>query len=283
MKVKFIEIDGVMTRLLVEGKETNMPLLLLHGYGGTADLWFRNIDALSDQFYVIAPDLYGSGFNDKPSLGGKPSHGFAVKHLCALIEKLNLRSLALCGSSYGALIACLTYLAMPERVAKLIINGSGSTFNSDEQLTAGISRVLEVYTPLLKEPTLASVRATMDAHCYDPASVPEEIIPVMLTAYAMPGTFEFWLEGIHAMGNLDNIRPFRILDRLEQIEVETLVLWGRQDKGAIYESAVAAIDRMPNARLFTFENCGHKPMFEHAKTYNDVVRTFLTTEAWPGQ
>jgi pimeloyl-ACP methyl ester carboxylesterase len=56
----------------------------------------------------------------------------------------------------------------------------------------------------------------------------------------------------------------------------TLVVWGRNDKGGIYESAVAAVARMPRADLVAFDNCGHLPMLEHADRYNSLVRDFLT-------
>jgi pimeloyl-ACP methyl ester carboxylesterase len=57
--------------------------------------------------------------------------------------------------------------------------------------------------------------------------------------------------------------------------VETLVVWGRQDPGAIHASAVEAVKHMPHARLVTFEECGHKPMFEYTALYNRTVRDFL--------
>ncbi|MGH7714361.1 MAG: alpha/beta fold hydrolase, partial [Vulcanimicrobiaceae bacterium] len=71
------------------------------------------------------------------------------------------------------------------------------------------------------------------------------------------------------------IKRFRVLERLEEFDVETLVVWGREDPGGVYESAVAAVKRMPNARLETFEHCGHMPMIEHPGEYNEALRAFL--------
>ena len=56
---------------------------------------------------------------------------------------------------------------------------------------------------------------------------------------------------------------------------EGLVVWGRDDPGAIYESAVAAVKRMPRARMMSFSQCGHKPMLEHTTSFNALVRDFV--------
>ncbi len=74
----------------------------------------------------------------------------------------------------------------------------------------------------------------------------------------------------------ERFRPFRILDRLEQIDVPTLVVWGRDDKGGIYESAVAAVKRIPRAEMVVFDQCAHMPMMEHPKKYNALIHGFLS-------
>ena len=275
MKVGFVDVAGINTRILYEGDESNPPLVLLHGYGGTGDLWIRNIDVLADEFFVVAPDMIGCGFTDKPSFEGKPPQRPAVEHLCGLVEALGLEGLAIGGSSYGALIAALVFLAIPARVEKLIINGSGSAFNTDSELIAALERVHGIFKPLVSAPSLAGIRGVMEKQCYDPKSVPDEILPVTLTAFSLPGFAQVWEEGILGLMDLDKTANYRILHRLEALTVPTLVPWGLDDVGASYDSAVEAVARMPNATMVAFEQCGHKPMFEHEHKYNQLLREFL--------
>ena len=54
MNIRFIDVNGIRTRVLLAGSEKAYPLLLLHGYGGTADVWCRNMDELGRDFYAIA-------------------------------------------------------------------------------------------------------------------------------------------------------------------------------------------------------------------------------------
>ena len=73
----------------------------------------------------------------------------------------------------------------------------------------------------------------------------------------------------------ERFRPFRILDRLEDIKVPTLVVWGREDKGGILESAQVAVKRMPRAELAVFDRCAHLPMLEHPEKFNALLQEFL--------
>ena len=77
------------------------------------------------------------------------------------------------------------------------------------------------------------------------------------------------------MMDMDKMRPYRIYDRLEDIAVETLIVWGRQDPRGLHEQAVAGVKRMPNARLITYEECGHLPFLEKPDQYNADIRAFL--------
>jgi pimeloyl-ACP methyl ester carboxylesterase len=275
MQVRFFDVGGVRTRCLMGGKPGAYPLLMLHGYGGTADVWMRNIDALSDEFHVVAVDMISSGFTDPVDTGGKPPQPATVAHLHKLADKLEFKRFCPMGTSYGGLIAALLYFDMPERVNKMVLQGSGSAFNQDEALIATLSNVKKNFGPLMDGPTIDGVRASVKKQVYDPATIPEEMIHMMATAYAQPWMRKAWEQGIDGLLDIEACRPYRVLHRLEKLEVDTLIVWGREDPGAVYASAVAAVKRMPRARLVTFEKCGHKPMYEHPDQFNREVRAFL--------
>jgi|SRR6267142_370333 len=122
---------------------------------------------------------------------------------------------------------------------------------------------------------LDALRGVAEDPTKDAASIPEEIIRVMATAYAQPWMRKAWEQGLDGLLDLQATRPYRVLHRLEKLNVDTLVVWGREDPGAVYASAVAGVKRMPRARLITFEKCGHKPMYEHPHQFNREVRAFL--------
>ena len=275
MRAKFIDVAGTQTRVLHEGEGNAQVLLLIHGFGSSADTWMHNIDVLGQDFHVVVPDLVGHGFTGSVDLGDGPSHPKAVEHLFGVLDVLGIDHFIPCGSSYGGLLGALMYFEAPDRVPKLIINGSGSTFNTEQQLATALEGTKANSSIAMLDPTLESCRIRSQGTVHDPASVPEPFVFMRLTIYSQPPVVDAWRTQLDAMMDMDKMRPYRIYDRLEDIDVETLIVWGRQDPRGLHEQAIAGAKRMPNARLVTYENCGHLPFLEKPEQYNSDIREFL--------
>jgi pimeloyl-ACP methyl ester carboxylesterase len=72
VRAAFIDIDGTRTRYLYEGS-ANETLLLVHGFGLSADIWAHVLDPLAAHFSVYAPDILGHGFTDFKEPGDEPA------------------------------------------------------------------------------------------------------------------------------------------------------------------------------------------------------------------
>ena len=275
MLMRFIDVQGVATRCLIAGKRTAPPLLLVHGLTLTCDLWMRNMDVLAERFHVIAPDMLGHGFTRPVRAPDEVDIAAKVDHLLELMDELGHARFAVSGSSYGALIAANLYLAQPMRVSRLILNGSGSCFSSEAQLIVAVSRAHANYDALMEASDPAGWREHLDTVVHAPSSVPEALPSLLALAYAQPWIAGYWRATIAAMSDPHRFRPFRVLERLHEIDVPTLVLWGRNDKGASYDSAVAAVQELPQARLVGIDACGHLPMLEQPDAVNQAMHAFL--------
>jgi pimeloyl-ACP methyl ester carboxylesterase len=182
---------------------------------------------------------------------------------------------AVSGSSYGALVAANLYLADRSRVTRLILNGSGSCFSTETQLIQAVDRAHANYDALMDASDPDGWRRHLHAVVHSPSSIPDALPSLLALAYAQPWIAAYWRETIAATRDPDRFRRFRVLERLQEIEVETLILWGRNDKGASYESAKLAVQRLPNARLVGIEACGHLPMLEQPAAVNEAMVDFL--------
>lgn len=274
MLMRFLDVGGSQTRFIHAGDPENPPLLLLHGLALSAEVWLRNIDALAKRRHVVAVDMLGHGFT-RPCHGGPVDIPAKLAHLKAFIDLLGLRRPAICGSSYGALIGTLLSLAHEGLVERLVINGSGSCFNSQAQLSEQVERLHALYQPTLTRSTPQMWRERLAPSFFDPGLIPPELLFLAPLSYAQPWAAECWAGTMAELRDADRFRPFRILERLEQVATPTLVAWGRQDRGGILESAEAAVRRMPDARLEVFDACGHYPMLEHPVAFNRLVADFL--------
>jgi pimeloyl-ACP methyl ester carboxylesterase len=273
MQVSFADVDGIRTRYLHTG--TGHPLFLIHGVGVSADCFVRNIDALGEEFAVYAPDMLGHGFTDAVDYRGDSPQPRIVRHLGRLAELLGLERYSVLGSSFGALIAALMYFERPERVPSLVLVGSGSVFHPPDEQAETLRAALANGTSAMADPTLESCRRRLANVCFDPASVPEEMLLVQLTSYALPDrlpAYRATIAGLIAsVGSLEH----RVYARLEQIRVPCLVITGREDIRASYRHTEEGCRRIPGAELVMLERCGHLPFLEHPGRFNALVRQFL--------
>ncbi|WP_189959039.1 alpha/beta fold hydrolase [Streptomyces alanosinicus] len=104
------------THVLEAGEIDRPALILVHGAGQGGRMWRRQLDALSDDFHVVAPDL--PGFSSAP---GPFSLTAAVESVTGIAR--GLRPVHLCGHSLGAIVATRVAGENPDLVARLILSG----------------------------------------------------------------------------------------------------------------------------------------------------------------
>ena len=276
MRAQFIAVEETRTRVLSAGEGPS--LLLLHPIGHSADVFIRNIEALATRFHVIAPDLPGHGFSDRLDFKGKPPQQATAQHLCSLMTELDCAQFAVLGSSYGGLIAALMALDTPERVRRLCIVGSASTFGQDEDQATVLHAVKENVSRAMRAATLAACRERLGNILYDRSRVAEEILPLQLTCYAFPDRLAAFLDTMDALITSAQDHQGRIHDRLEHIRQPALVIVGRNDTRADWRTHERGAQRMANARCLVFDECGHLPQMEHPARFNSALLDFIPDE-----
>ena len=274
MRVKFIDVEGVRTRYFVSGE--GAPLILLHGVGLSADTFFLNMDAIGTCRTVYAVDMLGHGFTETVLYEGGAPHAFLVEHVIAFADALGLKQFAIGGSSFGAQIAALVYFSVTERISKLVVIGSGSSFNSEEEQMATLGNVYKNAITAMNDPTWESCVKRIENICYDASTVRPEIILLQLTSYARPEIKSAYEATLRGMTDPEMARRYRILERLPEIDVPTLLIWGRQDTRGKWQRAEQAATMIKDARLVIFEECGHLPYMEKPDEFNKAMISFLS-------
>jgi 2-hydroxy-6-oxonona-2,4-dienedioate hydrolase len=129
-EVSYID-TGVAPRPLAPAEpETPDSLLLLHGGHGGWQHWRENIPALSASYRVLAPDM--PGFGDSTDLP-VPSIAALAASMSELIDRLQLKRVAIVGFSFGCLVTTATALFRPDVIRKvLLINPPGLGERSEE-------------------------------------------------------------------------------------------------------------------------------------------------------
>ena len=273
MKCKIEEVGGLKTRWLHEGD--GPVFLMIHGVGGSGDMWYKNIDFLAERGYtVVAPDIVGHGFTAAANFDGEPPQMVAVKHLNALMDHIGADQYIVGGSSYGALISSLMYFDRPDRVTKAVLIGSGSTFHPSDDQIKTLQGARANGSKAMQEPTWHVCNQRLGNICYDPATVLTETLLVQMTSYSLPDRLDAYLRTIE--GLMATADTHRVYDKLEKMDLPVLIITGREDIRSNWELTVEGQKRMPDARLEIYDKCGHLPMSEYPDKFNEQVLEFLS-------
>ena len=260
---------------------TGPAVLLLHGGGpGASGLsnYSRNIDALSENFRVIVPDLPGYGRSTKGVDGSDP-FGHLAHGIRGLMNELGIDTAHLVGNSYGGACALRLALDTPDRVEKMVLMGPGGIGTTRALPTAGLRHLLAYYGG--EGPSRDKLRTFIRQYLvYDGASVPGEIIDSRYESSIDPDVVAnpplrrpSGMFALRTLWRMDFTRD----RRLAYLETPTLVVWGAADKVNRPSGGRMLAEIMPNCDLLVAANAGHWVQWERAGYFNAVTRAFLNS------
>jgi pimeloyl-ACP methyl ester carboxylesterase len=115
-----MNIDLGDVTLYVRDSGSGIPVVLLHGWPDTGDLWRHQVAPLTAAGYrVIAPDLRGSGRSSMPTDLAAYTAPALVGDVVGLLDALDIGRAHLVGHDWGAAITWMTAALVPDRVASM--------------------------------------------------------------------------------------------------------------------------------------------------------------------
>jgi 2-hydroxy-6-oxonona-2,4-dienedioate hydrolase len=269
------DVVGVRTRVLDAG--CGPALLMLHGTGGHAETYQRNIGPLAQRFRVIVPDMIGHGFTDRPNLN-YTLDDFA-EHLFALLNVLKIDRAHVSGESLGGCIAAWMTITRPERIERLVLN-TGILDRPDAQGLLQLADLEQRTRKLADDCSLGTVRRRLEWLVLDKETMTEEMVRIRHRIYNQPGMVDSVIRVMHAVLSMNRGlycgRDYLARERMAEIKRPTLVLWSDHNPGKPLNVIKPAIDLIPDAQLHVIENAAHWPQFEQPETVNRLMLDFLT-------
>jgi pimeloyl-ACP methyl ester carboxylesterase len=259
-----IDANGIGTNYLEAG--AGSPVVLVHGSGPGVSAfanWRLTLPDLATEHRVLAPDMAGFGFSDKP--GSYDMAGW-VRQLDGFLAALGLDRVSLVGNSFGGGLALAFAHRWPERVDRLVLMGSvGVSF----PITHGLDAVWGY------EPSIENMRAVLDLFAYDRDLVNDELAELRYRASVEPGV----QEAFAAMFPAPRQRWVEAMTTPESaiaaLPHETLIIHGRDDKVIPLDNAYRLLQLIERSQLHVFGRCGHWTQIEHAKAFNALLLAFL--------
>ena len=236
------------------------PVVCLHGGGAGAVTWYPSFSALAEHFHVIAPDIVGYGESDKPNAAyDRP---YFASWLQDFLLALEIQKAHVIGLSLGGAISLQFSLENPEMVEKLVLVDSCA-------FGAPPFGMLFGFFWLYTFPSVAANRYGSRYLVSKLENVDPNFGPYSLQVVKKPGGKRvFW----QSMGAAVSPMPE---EELRQIQHQTLIIWGEDDKVFPLATGEAAAQIMPNAKLHRIQDAGHIPFMDQPEVFNDVVLQFL--------
>jgi 2-hydroxymuconate-semialdehyde hydrolase len=261
-----IVANGINTNYHDQG--SGEPVLMIHGSGPGVTAfanWRLTMPVLAKNFRVIAPDMVGFGYTERPE-GIQYSMSNWVDHALGLLDALNIDSAHIVGNSFGGGLALALAIRAPQRVKRLVLMGAAGT---SFPLTPGLDAVWG-YTP-----SFENMRKIMDIFAYDRNLVSDELAKLRYEASIRPG----YQESFASMFPAPRQRWVDALASREEdiraLSHEVMLIHGREDKVIPLSASLKLFDWIPRAQLHVFGQCGHWTQIEHASRFGQLVSNFF--------
>jgi pimeloyl-ACP methyl ester carboxylesterase len=246
------------------------PVVLVHGFASSLDTWATVIPELSKNRRVLAMDLKGFGWTDRPE--GDYSPAAQAELVTKLAAQRGYGRAAYVGHSYGASVVLEAAIAHPDRVDKVALYDA---FVFEEQIPSffhwakmdGVGEAL--FGLFYKERPDERMRLAF----YDKSYVTEELVDDVERGLDRPGTIAAALQTVRGL------RYEHVEDKYRTIDVPALLLWGREDMVTPLQPYGERLARdLKDSRLVVYPRCGHFPMMEAAAQSNTELAKFLEPE-----
>lgn len=278
---KRIEIDGVTIFYREAGDPENPAILLLHGFPTSSVMFKRLMAALSDRFYLVAPDYPGFGFSDFPDVN---SFEYSFENVAACIQefvdKIGLDQYYIYLHDYGSSIGLRMCVHKPGQILGIIIQ-NGNAYQE------GLGPQWDEVKDYWANPT-AEKREKVSAFLSEEgtrmqytAGVPDHLLPLLgpelwtldWALLSRPGNIDMQFHlNCDYQQNIPMFEKFQQYFR--QHQPRALVIWGKYDAFFSLEEAGCYQRDLPAAEVHILE-CGHMALETHFEEVLELMRGFL--------
>jgi 2-hydroxy-6-oxonona-2,4-dienedioate hydrolase len=260
-KMEFIQILGHNIRCLIcERKGSSKTVVLLHGLGASIERW-SELWPLLKEYNVVIPDLIGFGYSDKPLI--EYTVDLFVEFLEQLFNKLNINNPIIIGSSFGGQLVLEYSLRHKDFFEKIILVSPAGTL---ERPTYVLSQY--IFSGLY--PTIENVQNAFQMMANNPDyKVDENTIKDYINRMRLPNSKYALISTLLAMR-----RDQKLQNRLTEIAIPTLVIWGSEDTTIPVEN-IEYFKQIPIVETHIMNGCGHTPYVEKPHEFYAIIKKFI--------
>ncbi len=277
-----INSSGVNLAVIDEGPRDGTPIILLHGFPDSADMWRHQIPVLVDAGYrVVAPDLRGLGESDKPQDPQDYTLRKVMNDIVAISGELGFTKSHIVGHDFGAAVAWMYSFFMPRRVERLVVLSVG-------------------HPGMFVVPTLSQREKSWYMLLYQFPGISEKLLRrnswrLLKQILGNEGDYERYLADLARPGALTaglnwyraNNNPANELESratFPPVLAPTMGIWSSGDKAMAEETMTGSSKFVTGPwRYERIEGASHWIPLDSADQVNDLLLEFLASEQEPAK
>jgi len=249
-----------MSDIFIDDTGKGYPLVLVHGYLGSSEMWCHQRDYLSNFCRVISPAL--PGFGESYKAQSLDSIHEMAKFIISIIDEKKIDKFNLLGHSMGGMIVQEIAKLEGDRINKLICFATGSL----GEIPGRFEPIDETRKKLKDEGTEVSfsrvpkkwfVKGDKDKNYYLCKNAVQNVSSKTAD------------NALKAMKNWSG------RDDLKNIKNETLIVWGDKDISYNFDQIDTLNKNIKNSKLEIFEGCSHNVHLEETEKFNDLIKKFI--------
>ena len=249
-----------MQDIYVDDTGNGFPLVLVHGFLGSSEMWNPQKEFFSKYFRVIVPAL--PGFGESSKFKSLDSINSMAKKILELLKKKDVKKFNLMGHSMGGMIVQEMARISGEKINKLICYATGPIGD-----IPGRFETIDVSRKKLKERGIQITANRISKKWFVKGDKAKFFY---LNENANKATSE------EAADNaLIALKNWSGLENLKNINNETLIIWGDKDTAYNFDQVSTLNKNIPNSKIEIFKGCSHNVHLEVPQKFNEIVKNFL--------
>ncbi len=285
---------GVELDVTFGGPHEGEALIFLHGFPESHRTWRHQLAALSDSYFVVAPDQRGYAGSSKPPEVSDYEPSKPVEDVIALADALEVGRFTLVGHDWGGAIAWLAAIKHPERIARLVIANAPHPFIFQRSLFADrAQREASQYIRTFRDPAFEVKLEAMGLEKFFEISFMRHADGKLLTPqeketyldqWRQPGAFTAMLNWYRAatviVPETDETvaRPAFLDAPFPSLKMPVLVIWGMRDTALLPVQLDGLSEFVDDLRVAEVD-AGHFVTWEAPDAVTVAIRSFLDDKA----
>ena len=249
-----------MQDIYVDDIGSGFPLVLVHGYLGSSEMWNLQKEFLSKNFRVISPAL--PGFGESHKVKSLNSISDIAKLILKCLDEKKVNEFHLMGHSMGGMIVQEMVKISENRVKKLICFATGSIGD-----IPGRFEPMDTTRERLKKDGLKKT-----------------VCRVSQKWFVEGDKAKYYYFCENAVKNIsietaDNaliaMKNWKGFENLKNIKQNTLIIWGDKDVSYNFDQVETLKKNITNSKLEIFKGCSHNVHLEEPQKFNEIIKKFL--------